>query len=414
MSNIIRPDQIFLGNQNSTRIAGFLAWQCGSDGAADGIITIHLDHIGPDDTNRVVRTFELESVPESEPFNELVRTIDQTAMDDASQLPGPRHRYMLATVGSRGRELGSLIISYTPMGGAPWSGGVSEEPSDKGLVNQSMRHTEFALMWSFQAIGSHIESLTRRLTQQDVLLERALTRQAALIDEKQELASRQAERELALEDLRRRQDLEALRELGDIDRAASVRKFAMEKVNALVPVLLNRLAGSKIVPDASNPVVEMLGTLSARLRDEDVEALRASLPPELGALLSELISAGRTISKPAPAASPGPAGSDMAAARDVFGPVPPQMIDAALEIVRRDLLAWAAENMAELRQGKKDVTRERPSAVLLLVRVISSLSASQVEALVTSDGRFTAGERETLVQIIKLLGNPTSAVPPAK
>jgi hypothetical protein len=400
----VSPDLVFLPNKNASRITAWLGALLSGQSDSLGSWRLALSHIGPDG-NRLLREFPVDGEPEAAQANEIVRSIEQTAMDDASHLGGPRQRYLLAATTDHGSELGSMILPYMPLAANGWPDAEGSEPTERGVLQQTIRHNESILQMFIQTVSPMVESMGRRITQQDTFIERAMERQSRFAEEKEELATKRQERDLALEGARRQQDIDSLGEIAADQKSEAREKFFRDKLDMVIPIVLNRLAGHAVVPVTRTPADDLLSTFAGHLTDADLARLRNVIGPELGGLLHELVTHARntghvpprpsptapTAPVPQPAAtngakaSPTPSTGTAAEAQhldpqDPMGPIPPTMIASTLEVLRRDLLPWAAANATT----GKDPIAEKPVSVLLLSRLMGSLTPSAYEKLFTS------------------------------
>jgi hypothetical protein len=401
----LASDVVFLRNQNAARLTGWLGALFTGPAANANHVELTLVHLGGDAQQRVLRQFPLEQVPEATECADLVRQIENVAMDDAGQLPGARQRYMVSANGGRGSELGSILLTYVPIG-ASWSDAGGEEPTDRGVLQQMIRHNEAMHMTILQTVHPMVDSMARRIAQQDHIIERSIERQSRFIDEKEELATKRLERDLALEGARKKQDVEALKEMAAVQRDEEIRKFGLEKLSTIIPVLVNRIAKGNVVPTNVTPVEQMVAALAQSLGPAEVAALKTLLRPEVGALFDELLSEGRTSAKDSSsgqAASPVPKTEATSAASAPLPPsgpldkIPPAAFHASIQILKRDLLVWAAEP----NNAGKDPIEEKPYAMLLLARMMASMTISNFETYVMKSQFLTEKDRQAFLALLE-------------
>jgi hypothetical protein len=399
---MLSPDAVFMQNRNAARITGWLASVLQGPSGISGDIHLTLSHFGPEGTLRTLREFPIDGIPEADACHELVRSIESAAMDDASQLPGVRQRYQVTAASHRGHEAGSLIVSYDSIAGS-WSDG-ELQPNERGLLQQALKHNETLFVMLMQTVNPMVESMGRRIAQQDQLIERGIERQHKFIDEKEELGSKRLERDLALETARKKQDIDSLHELAGIQKAEEMRKFLMERIGPLFPLLANRVAGVNAMPTMTSPVEQMVAELARHLTEGDVARLAAPLAPELGALLRELLAReggrvpGTAGGPPPPAASPTVPPS-APADDDPFAPIAPAAVSSALQVIKTELLPWASSSLSE---GKDPVT-EKPMAVILLAKILQRMTPTEYETLIARDARLSSAERKTFAAVVARL-----------
>jgi hypothetical protein len=259
-----------------------------------------------------------------------------------------------------------------------------------------------------QTVTPLVDSTTRRITQQDHLIERSFDRQARFVDEKEELATKRLERDLALEAARKKQDVETLKEMSALQREEDFRKFGMEKLGTIIPVVVNRMAKGNVVPTNATPVEQMVAALAQSLGPAEVAALKALLRPEVGALFDELIGEGRTSAQtrssgPMANASPVPktgATSVPSTPLPSAGPldkIPPAAFHASMQILKQDLLVWAAEPS----NAGKDPIQEKPYAMLLLARLMASMTVSNFETYVMNSQLLGEKDRQAFLALLE-------------
>jgi hypothetical protein len=409
MSNemTLSADVMFLQNKNAARITGWLGALFDGPAGSAGNVVLTLVHLAADGGQRVLRQFPFEGTPEAAACADVVRQIESVAMDDAGQLPGARQRYLLSASGDRGSEFGSIILPYTPLA-ASWSDSGVEEPNERGVVRQLIQHNQALHVLLIQTVTPLVDSTSRRIVQQDHLIERSFERQARFVDEKEELATKRLERDLALEAARNEQNVEMLKQVSAVQRDEDFRKFGLDKIGAILPVVVNRMAKGNVVPTHTTPVEQMVAALAQRLGPAEVAALKALLRPEVGALFDELISEGRSSAKdgssgPPANTSPSPkAGAPSAPATPIpaAGPldkIPPVAFHASIQILKQDLLVWAAEPG----NAGKDPIEEKPYAVLLLARLMASMTVSNFETYIMKSQLLSEKDRQAFLALLE-------------
>ena len=411
-NNILQPDMISLQGSDASRILAWFASISENPEAAGSPITVSLVHLAQDE-KRLVRTFSVDQPPDPETCREFVREIERVALDDAAHLQGLKQRYILSATSAR-EHLGSLNLIYT----SPTTFMTGDLPLDQTVLAQSIRHTEMLLMAVMQLMGPQTESMTRRIAQQDTTIERLHAAQSKFITEKEELATKRLERDLRLEDARQKMSLAALQEIDSMERSAENRKVVIDKLGTIVPLVINRVAGRDVVPVARTPLEETVSALGKHIDDNVLVNLMSGLSPEVGALLHDLVVRGRATTTSSPSSSSGsssppptsspPAASAPASTQppvvsenaDPFGPLPPTMLAAAIQINRQELLPWATTALA----SGKDPIKEKPYGTLLLGRIAASMPPDEFHVLFTRDERLTPEERLTLAQLVRRLG----------
>lgn len=150
-------------NTNFLRIERFMtAMVFGKNSPAGGLRSA-LQHAGLDDANRLLQTWDIETIPEREEFRELVSKIDEEAADDAAHLGGGVQRYVLSVTTLEGRALGSLTLRYSGNNSSMEAGVYidSEPATARGQVALSMRHTDGAYRLLGAGFGTILDALNR-------------------------------------------------------------------------------------------------------------------------------------------------------------------------------------------------------------------------------------------------------------
>jgi len=152
----------------------------------------------------------------------------------------------------------------------------SEGPTKAGITGQLMRHNEG--IFKTAILGFH-ESLTA-LQRQNARMEEALTQafedKLSTIRLVEKLHSREHERKM--EDKAQEESQE-------------IKKAALEKLALLLPVVVSKLTGQKLLPDSTNGQGSAVQKLVASLRPEQYEELQRVLTPEQLILVLELAGA---------------------------------------------------------------------------------------------------------------------------
>jgi hypothetical protein len=165
-------------------------------------------------------------------------------------------------------------------GGGEWLSS-GKTPDERGLVAMLMQHTDtsarLSLGHSREIVDQYQTLLTQRQAHDQRLLEQAYARIRVLeeremdsLELREKLQSHAAERDAQLESLRRQDEM---------------RKFAMEKLGPVVPILMAKLLGANPANETGAPkvaaaVAAAVGTASAaQVGDELVDRLMQSLTP---------------------------------------------------------------------------------------------------------------------------------------
>lgn len=149
----------------------------------------------------------------------------------------------------------------------------SEPPTAEGLTAQLMRHNEVYAR-ALAAMSTHAGQMAQR--------------------EAESLRVQLRERDKThLETIRLLEDLTSAKAKRDLDaqKAANEERRAndiYEKVSLILPTVVNRALGAKVLPEKSSPSFETIRALMSSLRPNQLQALQAVLEPEQLIALIEL------------------------------------------------------------------------------------------------------------------------------
>lgn len=215
---------------------------------------------------------ELEELPT------LGNEILQRAQDDADGNGPSIHRYVIHAM-DKGESKPRAKYSFRLRGESDIDlddeeGG--EAPTQKGLMTQLMRHNEAIMRTNQSGMTSLIGMMVRRLEASDNHIEQ-------LIKERREhfsvLEAAQSEAS--------NRDMQAMIEMKNQDR----KDLAFQKLMTLAPLVVNKIVGSKILPDKSDPLMMMLEPLIGSMSGEQLQAIQSTLNMEQTIMFVELLSA---------------------------------------------------------------------------------------------------------------------------
>jgi hypothetical protein len=295
-------------NTNFLRIERFMTAIVFGKNSPRGGLRSALHHAGLDDDNRLLQTWDIETIPEREEFRELVSKIDEEAADDAAHLGGGVQRYVLSATTLEGRALGSLTLRYSGNNSSMEAGVYidSEPATARGQVALSMRHADGAFRLLGAGFGTILDALNRRLGQQDVMIEKMMLNQTKNFELMADLADKKFEREVVADTKKKETELEFYRQVDQIDRTNRNTKLVVEQLLPLLPVVANRLFRKKGEANPTTPREDLLATLFDGMSAEQVQALRQILSPtqlaNLMEVITDLFSAREAFGQQAPTA----------------------------------------------------------------------------------------------------------------
>ena len=242
-------------------------------------VRIQLFHLGG--KQRGVRTWPVaERVEESE-LEPMLHDVVDTAQQDAAELYG-RQRYALCAYYERRSDQVAESKTFVRYGGGDEEEDDvdSEGPNQRGLLAQLMRHNEGnmrSVVTNSQVLlrsqGQIVESLSERLKYMEDKHLHSVQVYESLLSERhvRELASKEHE-------LRTKAWGEGL-----------------DKLSLLAPVIINKLAGQRILPEPTTVVGEMVGGFVESISPEQVQKLGGVLTPEQMIVVLNLIDERRKL-----------------------------------------------------------------------------------------------------------------------
>ena len=382
-------------------------------GTPAGGLRLCLSH-APIDGQRLLRTWELDSIPEQQAFRDLVQEIDSTAAEEARELGLSTQRFILRATSTEGRELGSLSLRYaatTSVSGEPGFLLDSEPATREGQVALSMRHTNTAFQLLGDGYRTILDVLNRRFAEQDRQLERSQEAQSKVYETMAELAEKRFEREVFAETKKKELEIELHREIAQLDRSQMLMKLGIERVAPLIPALMNRVLGQGTVPTATTPRDEMLAAIFETLTEEQMASLQNVLSPsQLAnlAMLAQDLQAARGAGQPG-AAGPGtPAQSGRPSDETAY---------LAIDQIKKNLLPWAMECIKASKPLTPPITLAKPVRIFHLF--VGALSHQQYEDLLVGDVPFDQAEKDAFVKLAETFNLvpppvPSTAAKPGK
>jgi hypothetical protein len=174
---------------------------------------------------------------------------------------------MLGALDSERKQIGRLTLRYSTSSNDADDMGESSEPSTgKGLLAQTMRHSEaFARIASAQS-GHVITMQQRMLHTMGGMVENMMTKQVEMIEMTEELLSMRHSRDLELEEQKSKHE---------------IRADLLQKATVLVPAIVKRLTGISADGDLPPEVAEIRNICGFIVKDEArMEKLMGILSPE--------------------------------------------------------------------------------------------------------------------------------------
>lgn len=147
----------------------------------------------------------------------------------------------------------------------------TEQPTEKGLVAQTMRHLEAVMRHSTISSSMQLQTMQRENARLSEMNERFSQQQVDFLVLMQDLMNDATKRRLA----------EKREEAG-----LAMKSEAIEKLSALAPVIINRIAGKPILPEPDKSFM-LINALLENLSDDQQQSLMGMLSDSQKMVLAE-------------------------------------------------------------------------------------------------------------------------------
>lgn len=211
-----------------------------------------------------------------EGINPLLRKIADAAQGDADDLKSGVQLYALYTYYENDRTYAPRKVFRVTHSDVEIERDVkpSEPATETGLVSQTMRHLEVVLRNQTIAAGQQIASQQAALDRATTMNEKLMENQLSIMVLAQDMLDNTHGRRL------REKESEA---------NLAMKESAMASLAPLLPVIVNRLAGSQILPEENKSLMLMAGLLE-NMKPEQQAAILSALSDSQRAVLAEIIS----------------------------------------------------------------------------------------------------------------------------
>jgi hypothetical protein len=253
--------------------------------AAEAPISLSLFHASAESSPRIVRTWRIDDQAPPHALAQLATDIDQAGAADAEDLGGLQ-RYLLRAA-SKGKEIGSATLRYRPTEEA-FGPADSEPPTERGLVAQAQRHSEFSVRTLVQAVSGMMESQQRIIQSQEAMIQAFNQRQMQMFEVMETLSTKKLEREIELEERSQLLQIEADKAS---QRGKDKHEFWMQAIDFLKnygPPLLHHITKGSVgktlaetMQDKLADVAELEEKMLEQLTEADLAKIKDRVPPEL-------------------------------------------------------------------------------------------------------------------------------------
>jgi len=229
--------------------------------AAPGAKGNEIDFI--DLTERLISAEDLPSIAD-----ELV----SRAQTDADGL-GSIQRYIITLHSKSSPRAITRFPFRIRSNGDEFEEGGEEAPNNKGLLQQFMRHNEAYAKTMVNAVSGLVNVMARRLESSDQTITRLTEQHYKTMEVLETAKSEQHTRDM---------------ELLTTEASESRKNQMFEKMALLVPVIINKLAGQKVL-SSEDPNAMMLKAFAESMSAEQFKQIQQTLKPEQLILLAQLM-----------------------------------------------------------------------------------------------------------------------------
>lgn len=206
----------------------------------------------------------------------MTNQIEASVLEDAEGIGGVQKYQLL----SYHTKVARQVCRYTFRQAGPdldeYEDELTENATTKGHMGQMMRHNEALTRIAVMGANQALNLQNRTISRQAELIENLLGKRIEEFELIENLQSQQHERDLAT----KAEENKQLRY-----------QELFEKGKILLPVLANKIAGRKLLPEESDPMVETLKSFAETLSPAQISDIMPKLKPEQQIALMEFLSA---------------------------------------------------------------------------------------------------------------------------
>lgn len=199
-------------------------------------------------------------------LDDVVMQVESQAQSDAEGLGGVQQYAVYAHYAKQKQPGSRFVFRLEGSDMDIYAEGMESEPATgRGHLSQMMRHNEQFARIAVIGANQTINSLLRQNSRQSDQIEKLIDQKFETFEMMEKLKSREKEREL----------MEMDYQLGE------ERKQAMfDKVNLLIPVVVNRIAGRKILAESISATEELFKTWCETLTAIQIQEMMPKLTPD--------------------------------------------------------------------------------------------------------------------------------------
>lgn len=242
-----------------------------------------LKHVNANAKQNEVQTFDCRSIHKQSDgdkrdtfIDQIINAIEEAAHDDAESLGGHQKYLLLAYYQNSTKPLARCGFRVDAGDDDDDSDEelASEPANAKGLVAQAMRHQEGNFRTSVMATNHVINMMQRTIDTQQETINTLLASKMDTIKLVEDLVSQRHERDLAAAEQKALLDM---------------KENLVKKGMLLAPLVVNKLAGKKIMPEDMSSKEALLSEFAKSLTQEQVLAIHQQLNPAQAAAMLEIL-----------------------------------------------------------------------------------------------------------------------------
>jgi len=263
-------------------------WATREEGPVTKVVVKHLDangRAGKEDVWACAIPHEGDSVtiPEEE-VTDLVNDMQTSCYDDAEGMAAGLQRYkILCYVKHKSNAHSRFTFAMSGANDEVDDTGVSEPATGKGLLGQLMRHNEAIMRTAVMSTNQNMAMMQRTIGRQNEHIEKLLEDRRETFEVTEDLKSQRHDRELA-----------SLQMENQEKRYSEM----FDKASLLLPAVVNRVAGKKLLPENVSPMQDMLKGLAESLTEDQLAKIMPTLKPEQQIALLEFMDMSQGANKP--------------------------------------------------------------------------------------------------------------------
>lgn len=268
MMDWIRRQAFMHADSKNGRCTGLLVLHMGSKNNQVAEIPIH-EKFGPEDVE------------------DVATEVGNAATLDADALGGVQKYYITATFENLSGPANRFAFRISGTGNEDNVDTFDSEPANsKGLLGQMMRHTEAAQRISVASTGHVITMQNKIISRQAEQIESLTSKHIELVETLEELKSERHDRDLAAAESMRKQE---------------AYKDITQKILMLMPIVANKFAGKKLLPEKTTSGEQMVKSLMDSIKPDQMGRLQETLTAEQQMLMFQIYENMRKFDSPSSA-----------------------------------------------------------------------------------------------------------------